>query len=91
MEGVISAVPLDLATMSLRQVNAWLHHDLLTQSPPVRRVAFCHVLPQDAKILFYCTSIFSSAIPDWLMARSFQRPIRHATVPRGLQTLPNRE
>ena len=38
MEGVSPVVQFDLARTSLRQVNAWLHRDLASQSPPVRRV-----------------------------------------------------
>jgi hypothetical protein len=38
VEGVSPAVQFDLARISLRQVNAWLHRDLAAQSPPVRRV-----------------------------------------------------
>jgi glutamate synthase domain-containing protein 3 len=38
VEGASGIVRLDLAVQTLRQVNAWLHHDLPRASPSVRRV-----------------------------------------------------
>lgn len=38
MEGASGVVRLDLAAQTLREVNAWLHHELPRASPPVRRV-----------------------------------------------------